>query len=772
MNNITKIVLLGIVLASVAVTAKAATYTYSGAQTAMNQAQCPVASWDTVDWNITSGYFGTSAAHSQTYANPNLIFTAVAQNNGWGDAVTRFSSATTVTGAGAFSLITAGLSQDFVFAGNMQGYSGNLSVGNATGNVGTSLALGNTGSTVLQYGGETAGGNKALGTVASDGSGNWINNVAGSGSITWRNVVFNYGTDASYDYVKVTNAINQNVSVNFIGNANVLASGIISGAGALNKSGTGTLTLSNANTYDGGTTVSAGTLLANNAAALGTANVTVNGTGVLKLNTAVGIRGLSNGSGDTAAVVDLNGQTLTIGNTTAGNSTAFYYGNLSGTGTIALRGGAATIVNADGTAGSANFQIFLMNTAQVQATSPFALDTGASATDRKDFGFINETGDTLTLSSLTGYGAIRNDAGATSIRHITVDQSGGDTTFNGALLSHRNATPSIRELTFEKKGTSALTLAGFIGKQTGTTGAAAVNLIANGGILDVTNASNTTTTNTDAINLGTVTVTSGTLGFANQALVNTAGTAGATSIAMDGGTLRWDAGNTQDITAGGRLTLVAGKNATFDTNGNDVTLATAFGGGAIGASVTKSGAGTLRLNAANSYNGPTTVAAGILAVDGSIASSSLTTVDSGATLQGTGTVGPALVNGHIAPGNSIGMLSVNGNLTISGTLDVEYDGGGSLIDLLAVTGNLNIGSATVDFAPLNSSLTGSPYIFATYGSLIGSQFASVVDLPGGYTIDYAYDNGTTTTNIALVPEPTVALLAGLGLLGLLRRRRA
>ena len=135
-------------------------------------------------------------------------------------------------------------------------------------------------------------------------------------------------------------------------------------------------------------------------------------------------------------------------------------------------------------------------------------------------------------------------------------------------------------------------------------------------------------------------------------------------------------------------------------------------------------------------------------------------------------MGPALVNGHIAPGNSIGMLSVNGNLTISGTLDVEYDGGGSLIDLLAVTGNLNIGSATVDFAPLNSSLTGSPYIFATYGSLIGSQFASVVDLPGGYTIDYAYDNGTTTTNIALVPEPTVALLAGLGVLGLLRRRRA
>ncbi len=239
---------------------QAVTYTYSGAQNTMNQAQCPVATYDTVDWNITSGYFGTTGARSQTYANPNLTFTAVAQNNGWGEAVTRFSSATTVTGAGAFSLTAAGLSQDFVFAGNMQGYTGNLSIADAPGNAGTSITLGNTASSVVQYGGETSGGNKALGTVTTDGTGNWINNVAGSGSLTVRNVVFNYGTDASYNYIKVTNAIAQNVGVHFIGNADVLASGVISSSGALNKSGSGTLTLSNANTYTGNTTVSAGTL--------------------------------------------------------------------------------------------------------------------------------------------------------------------------------------------------------------------------------------------------------------------------------------------------------------------------------------------------------------------------------------------------------------------------------------------------------------------------------------------------------------------------------
>ena len=51
------------------------------------------------------------------------------------------------------------------------------------------------------------------------------------------------------------------------------------GVTALNKSGPGTLVLTNANTYTGGTTVLTGTLLANNLAgsASGTASVTMNG---------------------------------------------------------------------------------------------------------------------------------------------------------------------------------------------------------------------------------------------------------------------------------------------------------------------------------------------------------------------------------------------------------------------------------------------------------------------------------------------------------------
>jgi outer membrane autotransporter protein len=57
-------------------------------------------------------------------------------------------------------------------------------------------------------------------------------------------------------------------------------SGIVSGTGSLSQTGSGSLTLTTANTYSGGTVIDRGTLLVDNAQALGVGNVTVNG-GVL-----------------------------------------------------------------------------------------------------------------------------------------------------------------------------------------------------------------------------------------------------------------------------------------------------------------------------------------------------------------------------------------------------------------------------------------------------------------------------------------------------------
>ena len=69
-------------------------------------------------------------------------------------------------------------------------------------------------------------------------------------------------------------------------------------------------------------------------------------------------------------------------------------------------------------------------------------------------------------------------------------------------------------------------------------------------------------------------------------------------------------------------------------------------------------AGKTILTAASTYTGPTIINGGTLSMNGSIASSAVT-VNAGGTLGGNGTVGTTTINGGaLAPGNSIGLLTV------------------------------------------------------------------------------------------------------------------
>lgn len=119
------------------------------------------------------------------------------------------------------------------------------------------------------------------------------------------------------------------------------------------------------------------------------------------------------------------------------------------------------------------------------------------------------------------------------------------------------------------------------------------------------------------------------------------------------------------------------------------------GSGATG-SVEKAGLGTLTLSGSNTYTGLTTVSAGWLNVDGALAGA--VQVDSGAVLGGTGSIGGAVtVDGTVAPGNSIGTLTVGSVVFNSGSVlqvEVNETGGGSG-DRLEVTGSIDGDEAVI-----------------------------------------------------------------------------
>ncbi|WP_175500490.1 autotransporter outer membrane beta-barrel domain-containing protein [Bradyrhizobium sp. NFR13] len=119
------------------------------------------------------------------------------------------------------------------------------------------------------------------------------------------------------------------------------------------------------------------------------------------------------------------------------------------------------------------------------------------------------------------------------------------------------------------------------------------------------------------------------------------------------------------------------------TNANDLFAGVISGTGGLAVS-----GGMQTLSGVNTYTGGTTVSGGTLSVNGSVCGAM--TVLAGGTLQGTGTVCDTSNAGIVAPGNSIGTLTVAGNYTGNGgTLQIESVLGGdaSPTDRLVVTGN-------------------------------------------------------------------------------------
>ncbi|MBY3413118.1 autotransporter outer membrane beta-barrel domain-containing protein [Rhizobium laguerreae] len=165
------------------------------------------------------------------------------------------------------------------------------------------------------------------------------------------------------------------------------------------------------------------------------------------------------------------------------------------------------------------------------------------------------------------------------------------------------------------------------------------------------------------------------------------------------------------------------------TNAND-TFAGVIGGTG-GLTVT---GGNQTLSGVNTYTGATTVSGGRFAVNGSITSPVAT---SGAgILGGTGTIFGDVTNaGVVAPGNSIGTLTIAGNYTgTGGTIEIETVLGGdaSPTDRLVVTGNT---AGTTDVAVVNLGGGGAQTVEGIKIIDVGGISAGSFSLLGGYVFE-------------------------------------
>jgi autotransporter-associated beta strand protein len=171
------------------------------------------------------------------------------------------------------------------------------------------------------------------------------------------------------------------------------------------------------------------------------------------------------------------------------------------------------------------------------------------------------------------------------------------------------------------------------------------------------------------------------------------------------------------------------------------------------AALLKDGPGLVTLMAQNTYTGATTITGGVLAVNGSIASSSLTTVGNGAALTGNGTVGNTLVNSGalFAPGDgtAASSIAVAGNLAFqSGALYLVLLNQ-TTASFANVTGTANLGGATV-----NAVFTGGPVvkqytILSAAGGVSGSFKALNTNLPANFQTALSYDANHVYLNLNL-----------------------
>jgi autotransporter-associated beta strand protein len=162
------------------------------------------------------------------------------------------------------------------------------------------------------------------------------------------------------------------------------------------------------------------------------------------------------------------------------------------------------------------------------------------------------------------------------------------------------------------------------------------------------------------------------------------------------------------------------------------------------------GTGSETLGGTSTYTGTTIVNGGLLNIDGSIASSSLTTVNAAGALGGTGTVGNTFINGGtLAPGNGSGTLTVSGNLafTTAAAYLIGVSQSGSA--LTSVTGTATLAGTVIVVSPTSTYRFEQPYtILSAAGGLGGTTFNALA-LPDFIAGSLSYTSTSAQLTLAL-----------------------
>jgi fibronectin-binding autotransporter adhesin len=613
--------------------------------------------------SLGSGTFTIGNSSSSTFAGT---------INGTGNIVKQGTGTLTLNNAGSSYTGQTTINNGTLSVTKLSTAGTNSSLGAPTGSAATIL-IGSSSAGTLSYTGGTDTTDRAI-TV--NGAGGAIIQATASGTLTLSGAINNSGNPIKFD----TNI------------GNITATGIISGAGTLTKTSSGTLTLSNtANTYTGQTIINTGVLSVAKLAAAGT-------------NSSLGA---ANGA---AATILLGSATAATLSYTGGTDSTDRPITINGTGggTIqATNSGTLTFLTGATINNSGNALTF--NTSSGNITTQDTI-SGTGSLTKSGSGI-------LTFGSTVNVGSILANSGTLTINGSSITTSGtqtynsavtlgGDTTLASTgnnAISFNNTINGAQSLTVNTTGTT--TFGSSVGNTTALT-----SLTTNAGGITALNGGTVTTTGSqnygDAVTLSSTTTLSTT-----NSLVSFASTLNSNNSTPKDLTINTGSGN---ITLTGSVGATNGL-GNLITNSTGITTFSSTVAATSLTTTQTSGSTSLNNNitttAAQTYNNAVNLTSGIILASTGNSNITLNNTINGAQSLTINTSGTTTLGGMIGNTTALASLTTNaGGITALNGTSITTTGAQNYNDTVTLGSatTLNTTNSLVNFATTVDSNNASP----------------------------------------------------------------